>query len=276
MMYRQSERFKLATFALEFNHSCGYNPACNKMEAQQAADLKTILGEIAAESSMPKRIESVSARFLGRPYLENALDLLQGSETLRVSLEAFDCVTYVETVLAIALSGSVEQFLNRLRQIRYKDGQVSWARRNHYMIEWARNNEDRGLLSDLTTGAPSVEKIRTLSYLRDLPARTVTFRCFPKRALSGVVNRVEPGDLILFVSTKRSLDVFHAGLLFRPDPQVNADERHPQIDAEERRILLRHASRSEGGVVEQNLGDFMHANRMSGFVLLRPTQHRIS
>lgn len=232
-----------------------------KMDPRQADDLEKILGEIAVESSLPKRIESVSARLLGRPYLENALDPPQGSETLRVSLEAFDCVTYVETVLAIAFSRSVEHFLDLLRQLRYENGQVSWARRNHYMTEWARNNEARGLLSDLTTGARSVEKIRTLSYLKEAPTRTVTFRSFPKPALSGVMDRIEPGDLVLFVSTKPMLDVFHTGLLFRCDPQTNTGEH---------RLMLRHASRTEGGVVEQRLADFMSANRMSGFALFRP------
>ena len=39
---------------------------------------------------------------------------------------------------------------------------------------------------------------------------------------------------------------------------------------EDERILLRHATRSAGKVIEQDLIDFFAANQMSGFILARP------
>jgi hypothetical protein len=62
------------------------------------------------------------------------------------------------------------------------------------------------------------------------------------------------GDLILFVSTREHLDVFHTGILIRRDD----------------RVLMRHATRSAGKVIEQDLADFLKTNRMSGFILARP------
>jgi hypothetical protein len=67
---------------------------------------------------------------------------------------------------------------------------------------------------------------------------------------------METGDLIFFASTRKHLDVFHCGILVR--------------DA--RRILVRHASRSRGGVVEQDLNDFLKGNRMSGIITARPKE----
>jgi hypothetical protein len=58
----------------------------------------------------------------------------------------------------------------------------------------------------------------------------------------------------MFVSTRKHLDVFHAGILIRRGED----------------ILLRHATRSAGKVVEQDVGEFLRSNRMSGFILARP------
>jgi hypothetical protein len=62
------------------------------------------------------------------------------------------------------------------------------------------------------------------------------------------------GDLVFFVSTRRHLDVFHTGIIVRDGASV----------------LMRHASRSQGGVVEQPLSEFLKANRMTGVIAVRP------
>lgn len=50
--------------------------------------------------------------------------------------DAFDCLTYVETVLAC---GNVD----RLNQIRYANGKISFENRNHFFTsDWLRNNAD--------------------------------------------------------------------------------------------------------------------------------------
>jgi hypothetical protein len=226
------------------------------MKAQYLTRAEATLAELEAENSVPTRLDRISASLMGLPYADGPLDPPGATESLRVSFESFDCVTYVETVLALAQSTSVERFLDLLPRIRYQGGEVSWMRRNHYMIEWARNNEAARLIEDITTGSNSVERTRTLTYIKELPARTVTFRLFPKRKLPGVSGLIETGDLILFISTKRRLDAFHTGFLFRTSD----------------RIALRHASKRAGGVVEQELDEFIRANRMSGFVLLRPSR----
>jgi hypothetical protein len=87
-----------------------------------------------------------------------------------------------------------------------------------------------------------------------LPAKTTTFPYFPAQKLAQVAELCETGDLILFVSTKPTLDVFHTGVLVERAGSWR----------------LRHATRTAGAVIEQALVEFVSRNETAGFVLLRP------
>jgi hypothetical protein len=161
-------------------------------------------------------------------------------------------------VLALALARTLDEFIDGLRRIRYEDGEIDWFRRNHYMVDWVRNNEAGGFVKDITRGPLTVEKTCTLSLIAGLPATISTFRYFPIQNRAEAAALFETGDLILFVSTKKTLDVFHTGLLAERDG----------------RWLLRHATRTAGAVIEQELVEFMSQNEMAGFVLVRPLCRR--
>ncbi|WP_158320221.1 N-acetylmuramoyl-L-alanine amidase-like domain-containing protein [Bdellovibrio bacteriovorus] len=65
--------------------------------------------------------------------------------------DGFDCTTFVETVLALSLSSSPEQFRTRMNQIRYKNAVVSYKTRNHFpSIDWIPNNIENGFVKDIT------------------------------------------------------------------------------------------------------------------------------
>jgi cell wall-associated NlpC family hydrolase len=64
---------------------------------------------------------------------------------------------------------------------------------------------------------------------------------------------LQTGDLIFFASTRKHLDVFHAGIIVRGE-----------------KVSMCHASRGKGSVVEQELSDFLEANRMTGVIVMRP------
>ena len=218
------------------------------------AAVNLILNRVKDEKKTGARVAHISSVFLGRPYIIGPLEGDQFTEEVfKVSLDGFDCVTYVETVLALAQAMTVDEFINAIREIRY-EGEVNWPSRNHYMVDWARNNERRGIIRNLTSGALTIEKTRTLNAVNGLPQREVTFRCFPKRNLSRLRSLIQTGDLILFASTRKTLDVFHTGLVIKNDEIIQ----------------LRHAALGAGKVVEQPLAEFLDAHRMSGFILLRP------
>ena len=100
------------------------------------------------------------------------------------------------------------------------------------MTDWASTNEQCGFITNITSGPGTLEKTCTLSLIPGLPAKTAAFRYFPTQNRAAEAQGFETGDLILFVSTKETLDVFHAGLLAETD----------------RGWLLRHATRTAGAV----------------------------
>jgi hypothetical protein len=223
----------------------------------RAAD--KLLRELAPHAGLADRIDLISARLIGAPYIENPLGGGPDStERLRISLEGFDCVTYIETVLALAASSSVEEVVEAVRGMRYEKGIIDWYHRNHYMIDWAEKNERRGLVKNITAGPDAVSKSRNLTIIKGLPEKLARFDCIPKRRINRVAGGIETGDVILFVSAKKTLDVFHTGFIVRRGEE----------------LFLRHATRSQGEVVEQKLTEFLKSNRMSGMILLRPLKKK--
>ena len=204
---------------------------------------------------LESRVRMVSGWFLGRPYEMNPLN--GGPESLElflISFDKFDCVTYVESVLALSCARTTARFFFELRHLRYMKGRVDWFSRNHFMTSWLRRNIERAAIGDLTRGRDTITKTRTLKGVAGLQPEEVTFRLIPKRRFSRMRSRIRTGDVIMFVSTKKHLDVFHMGILICEGDQ----------------ILMRHATRSAGKVVEQDVNEFLGANRMTGFILARP------
>jgi len=202
------------------------------------------------------RIEVLSHHLLGNPYKSHPLiGSADTAEVFTVSLDGFDCVTYIETIVALARASNVDDFISWLRRIRYEDGRVQWKRRNHYMTGWIQNNTRKGIIGPVSMPAvPIVNRHRVLNVVPGLRARQARVRCVPKPAVPRLEAHLQSGDLIFFASTRKNLDVYHAGIIVRDG----------------NRVLMRHASRSQGFVVEQHLGQFLKANRMAGVIVVRP------
>ena len=218
--------------------------------------IEQLLAKVKDEHSVAGRIDSLSRSFLNYRYKENPLiGSPDTTEVFTVALDGFDCVTYIETIVALARASTVADFTEWLRKIRYQQGRIEWQRRNHYMTGWIRNNERQGLIRPIPMpNTLTVSRERRLNVVAGLAPRRTRIRCLPKSALPRLEPHLQSGDLMFFVSTRNNLDVFHAGIIVRNDDTV----------------LMRHASRSQGGVVEQALGDFLKANRMSGVIVMRP------
>ena len=203
-----------------------------------------------------ERVEAVSRRFLGCPY--EAHGLVGSAETPEVfiaPLDRFDCVTYVETVLALASAASQEEFATNLRALRYDGGVVAWDRRNHYMTSWLKRNARARWVKPVAAEGLAAVKDRVLDAVPGLPPVKTRFRCVPKSAWTRFAPRLATGDLILFASTKPSLDVFHCGLVVR--------EEHGEL-------AMRHASQRLGGVFDEDLEAFLAEHRMAGVMAARP------
>jgi len=109
----------------------------------------------AKPTPMATRLDIISQRFLNQPYEGNALGEGPGARYDTYPLyrvDAFDCATYVGTVVALALAPNFQHFTQCIKHIRYADGEVSFIKRNHFAsLDWNLNNQRAGLLKDITT-----------------------------------------------------------------------------------------------------------------------------
>jgi cell wall-associated NlpC family hydrolase len=213
-----------------------------------------VLRHVRGVDRVADRIGAISGMFMGRPYVECPLGGSPGGrEPFRAGLDGFDCVTYIESVLALAVSRDSNDFADQLCRIRYVNGVLDWSARNHYMTGWIRENVRSGLLIDRIRGSGLVERERILDVVEGLKPRRVRVRSLPKREFIRQFRSLRSGDLVFFASTRRHRDVFHCGVAV--------------VDGVT--VLLRHAARSQGRVVEQTMNSFLNANRMTGVMLVR-------
>ncbi len=123
------------------------------------------------------------------------------------------------------------------------------------MTQWIRNNLREGIIKQVSMPAvATLSKERVLNVVPGLDPLPTRVKCIPKAGLQRLERFLQSGDLIFFVSTRKNLDMFHAGIIVRDGKKVS----------------MRHASRSQGGVVEQKLSEFLKTNRMAGVVVVRP------
>ena len=105
-------------------------------------------------TSITDRIEWFSAQFKDAPYLLGSLGegpTAQFDQYPRYRIDAFDCDTYVNTVLSLAQADSLRSFQHCINLNRYKKGRVSYINRNHFTsVDWNINNQQRSVLKDIT------------------------------------------------------------------------------------------------------------------------------
>ncbi|RYE73919.1 MAG: DUF1460 domain-containing protein, partial [Oxalobacteraceae bacterium] len=93
-----------------------------------------------AQPDLRKRIAAIGRQNIGQPYSLNLLGEFpfEIHDSLPMySIEQSDCVVFVEHTYAMALSQSWEEFFWMLQRIRYRDGVIGVATRNHYTeLDW--------------------------------------------------------------------------------------------------------------------------------------------
>ncbi len=220
-------------------------------------NIKSLHLLVAQEARMGVRMRRLAEALTGRPYSAHPLGGgPRQSEQLLIDLTAFDCVTWVESVLALARSRTFSQFQSELRCTRYRQGKVNWANRLHYFSDWMRENALRGAIKNRTRGQGAHGIDTMLGTLAGLPVRRRRLQVVPKSKLAQARRRIDEGAIVAFASVRARLDFFHTGLLFS--------------HAADQQIWLSHASKSAGAVVAEPLPDFLSRNRMRGIAFATP------
>ncbi len=198
--------------------------------------------------SMGDIVVRTGRRFVGHPYTAHTLEL-GGPERLVVNLREFDCVTYVESVLAMARviragGGDFDDFAAELRRIRYRDGILDgYTSRLHYFSEWIHDNEGAGLVRDITPTLGGVEADEPIDFMsthadaypsfEGRPERVEAIRRIEERLsarsrryvpadrIAAVADGIRDGDVIAATSTVTGLDIAHTGIAIWRDGRLH-------------------------------------------------------
>ncbi|MDO9411275.1 MAG: DUF1460 domain-containing protein [Pseudolabrys sp.] len=221
------------------------------------ARILRLIDKAHALPSVGARIDFISRALLGTPY--RGYTLIGGPrkpEKFVARDDAFDCVTYVEAVLAAAMVQSPDAYQPMLKQIRYRDGEVAWHERNHYFSQWCDNNvANQRCKPVVVPGVATVDK--TLNFMPALGARRVSLHAVPRADLIDNKQLLATGDIIAFLSQRPKLDYFHVGFV---------------VVAPDGGLWLRHAAKSRRRVVDEPLLRFLATNRVKAVTLLRPQE----
>ena len=218
-----------------------------------------LIDQARKKGTISQRLDFISGALRGTPYLA---DTLIGSprraEKFVVRDDAFDCVTFCETVVAAAIAAKRSQFDSVLRNIRYHDGIVAWPERNHYFFEWCQRNVDNKICRwiDLD-GSVGIEK--NVDSQKGLSKRRFAMRVIPSAVFLANRKKLEKGDIVGFVSRQTGLDYFHVGFIAFDKTGV---------------LLLRHASQSHRRVLDERMDRFVADNGVRYVTLVRPQEPR--
>lgn len=210
-----------------------------------------LIGELPA-GNLAVRAEAASRALLGRGYLLGPLgegDSARGEPKPRFRLDSFDCVTYLETSLALARARDTSDLLGRMDSIRYLGGKVDWRWRNHFFEgDWLPRNSARVALVLFPEDTTVVRRLaRKAFYAKrgfDVPDTSVELHVLWRdRAIARFSKPSDSARLrgVAFVGKVDGYPALHTGFL---------------VERPGRPALLRHASQA-GSVREQPFADYL-------------------
>ena len=208
-------------------------------------ELNRILTESSRIHDMGRRIDFLSRHFLDMTYSESTLiGDMNNPEALVINLEGVDCLTFIEYIEALRLSGSFEDFEKNLKKVRYKSGDVTFVNRNHFFTDWVEFNAN---FIDEVTEEIAPEKIRRDQKLLNEKEDKTFFvqgikpvmreiRYIPSEHVDGaVLNKLRTGNYIGIYSHLKGLDVSHVGILIRDNEKVRL--RHASSALKNRKVI---------------------------------------
>jgi hypothetical protein len=236
--------------------------------------------QYAKQQNLPDRplgeiIEAIADNFLGKPYAEGLLDK-SGEEKLVINLNSFDCVLFVETVLAISRGIAIkdydyQNFVDRLESQRYVNGKMNgYCSRLHYFSEWINDNQKRQAVENITAelgGVPMDKKLNFMTQHRNSypqMANESTYQCIagveadlakvsvnylPTNRIKSAYSQLKPGDIVAVATDIKGLDVTHTGFVYRTaNGNIGLIHASPAGEVTVARDLHRYISRVESAI----------------------------
>jgi len=99
-----------------------------------------------------ERMDRISQPMVGKPYLVDAVGEGFGVDAdPPARYDVYDCLTFVEEVLALSMPGDPRSAPQVRNQLRYHDGTPSYENRHHFMLQqWIPAQLESGWLKDIT------------------------------------------------------------------------------------------------------------------------------
>jgi hypothetical protein len=168
----------------------------------------------ATEPDLRKRIVHLARKNIGQPYelyLLGEMPFEPYDPQPIYSLGKSDCLVFSEHTYAMALSRDWPSFMRLLQRIRYRDGQLGVATRNHYTeADW--NISNRWLVEDITaklagdTAVKFTESIDRSKFLKNrykldvkLPVEKHEDRYLPYQEIGRAKRQLQDGDFVNIV-----------------------------------------------------------------------------
>jgi len=182
------------------------------------------------EPDLLRRVVLLARRNIGQPYKLGLLGeggLEPYDRDSLYCLSASDCVTFVEHTYAMALAHDWTSFQDTLQRIRYKDGKIGFATRNHFTeVDWNPNNA--WLFDDITNSLPGIApmhvRVDRAAFFRergltlDVPHEDYRGYYVPKAALTPVLPLIRDADVVEIVrGDDESQYISHMGLIVHSD-----------------------------------------------------------
>jgi hypothetical protein len=215
----------------------------------------------------PQLIQRVAHTFLGSKYTGGLLDR-STQEQLVLSLQEFDCILFVEAVVAIVqiiqdqkfpigdtsnIKAYFEtyppQFAQQIQHLRYRQGNLTYCDRLHYFTDWVYENQQRGILKDITRDLGGIRDNLPLNFMSQnrqsypqLRTNNQEWECIKQRelllakvarfyvpidGLPAVYSQLRSGDIIGIATKVKGLDVTHTGFVYIANGQVGLIHASP-------------------------------------------------
>jgi hypothetical protein len=193
------------------------------------------------QESMGQIMQAVAEQLLGAEYQAGLLDR-EPQEALFVSLKKFDCLLFIETVLAIANNikqqdYNYQAFTHKIEDQRYWNGKMNgYCSRLHYFSDWIEDNSRRSNVQNITRQLGGIDTTKKINFMTthrssypnlaqgDLNFQCIarvedslsnTFNYIPTQSISQTYSQLQPGDIIGVATKIDGLDFTHTGLVYR-------------------------------------------------------------
>ncbi len=211
-------------------------------EKEDSIRIESMLHDLAGKKPTAELLTEIANAFVGEKYVSGTLE--QGiDEPLTISCSRLDCTTFVELVVAIAMSsrnGDTDfgSACNNLEKIRYRNGKNSgYASRLHYISWWITDAAKSGIVQEITASMSNERQGGSLNYMSTHPdsypllveyphlineianhekMSNMDNICYiPKERLNDCSTLdIKEGDIIAITTSIAGLDVTHIGLAY--------------------------------------------------------------